>query len=189
MKNPLDEMKVADLGHVSPRDCIKEGDLLIWSTDQFSVWSRIFLWFVRLFTMSSYAHVSVAIDLNGKIGTVEATLPEVRAIRLEDCDEFYVIPMGVEMTDELRELLYSKLGLKYGYLDAIRAYLGMSLNDKTRYQCAELCHEFYEAAGITLGNVLTPNNIVLEALKRGGSGLMYIPKADSKRDNPMDCGC
>lgn len=166
-----------------PRDYIREGDLLIWGSNDSSWLSSFFLYIVRLFTMSNYAHVSVAVDMFGKIGTVEATLPEVRAVRLRDCDEFYVIPMGVEMTAELRELLISKLGMKYGLLDAIRAYLGMKNLDKTRYQCAELTHEFYEAAGIVLGDKLTPNAIVQEALKRGGTGLMFVPK----RVNHMDC--
>lgn len=157
------------------RDAIQPGDLLVWSKDRTSVISNFFLKLVRFFTVSDYAHVSVAMRDDGKLAIIEATIPEVRKYTIDDKDEFYHIPMYVEWKDEYKDFLLSKIGMKYSILDAIRAYLGITLERDDRYQCVELANEFYKLAGIDLGDVYTPNGLVYTALDHNDTYIKHIP--------------
>lgn len=157
------------------RSEIKSGDLLIWSNDKFSSKSNFYLNGIRTFTRSEYAHTATAWNVEGRLMIVEATQPVVRLNPVRDHDEFFHIAMPVEWTVDSEEFLISVIGCPYSFMDAVRAYLNMTVDKDNRYQCAELCKEFYLRHGIDLGEVLTPAAIVRRALEVTGQSLTLFP--------------
>lgn len=157
------------------RNEIKSGDMLIWSNDKFSSKSNFYLNGIRTFTRSEYAHTAVAWRLEGRLMIVEATQPVVRLSPVRDHDEFFHIPMGVIWTPESEDYLVSVIGCPYSFMDALRAYIGRTVNKDNHYQCAELCKEFYQLHGIDLGSELTPAAIVRKALEVTGESLTLFP--------------
>lgn len=139
---------------------IKSGDLLIWSKDRHSLLSNIFLTIIRLFTLSDFAHVAIAVIENDKLCIVEATTPTIRLVEVKPDDEFYFIPMNVEWKLEYLDFLLNKLGLKYSFMDGVRAYFNKKLEDDNRWQCAELANAFYKLTGSDYKNCFTPTKLV-----------------------------
>jgi uncharacterized protein YycO len=161
---------------VNNRDNIKSGDLLIWSKDKNSSMSNMFLNLVRLMTRSEFAHVAIAMRLDGRLYVLEASIPNVRLLPVRDEDTFYHIPTDVDMTKDLEDFIVGKLGLPYSFGDCIRAYFGMTLRNDDRYQCAELSHEFYTKAGYDLpSDAFTPSKVVYAILNESGRSLRNIP--------------
>jgi hypothetical protein len=147
------------------RQAIKSGDLLIWKKSKKSLISNWTIELIRFFTRSDFAHVGIAWVMDGRVFVVEATQPVVRLTIVKDNDEFYHAPMVVEWSDTSEEYLIDKIGLKYGVFDAIRAFLGKTLDNDRRYQCAELANEFYKTHGIELGDAFTPSKLVEAVLR------------------------
>lgn len=159
------------------RDDIKSGDLLIWKKSKKSFLSNLAIGAIRLFTRSEYAHVGIAWRIESNtLHVFEATQPAVRVVPLEDGDEFYHIPMSLKWTEKSSEFLQSKLGLKYSIFDAIRAFLGITLDADDRYQCAELANEFYAKHGIYLTNAYTPSEVVEAILEKIPTALIFVPR-------------
>lgn len=156
------------------RETVKSGDLLIWSKDARDTKSNLYLNLIRLFTRSEYAHVAIAWVLEGRLYIVEATQPVLRITPVKDFEEFYHVPMKVTWTKDSEEWLIDKIGLVYSFADAVRAYLGKRVDNDRKYQCAELCHEFYELHGIELGEAYTPALLVEKALYTRGESLRAI---------------
>jgi hypothetical protein len=155
-------------------DDIQSGDLLVWSKDKRSTISNVYLNVIRFATSSEYAHTAIAWRINGRLFIVEATMPNIRLIPVMVDDEFFHIPMGLEWQNESEEYLIDKLGLLYSLFDAMRGYLGITLENDRKYQCAELCKEFYELHGIVLGNSFTPAKLVNDILENYGKSMtMY----------------
>lgn len=159
---------------MADRSTIKSGDLLIWKKSKFSKTSNFYLNIIRFFTRSEYAHVAIAWRLDGRLFAVEATQPLLRVSPIKMLDEFYHVPMNVKWDSRSEAWLVDKVGLKYSLLDAVRAYLGITVEDDSRYQCAELANEFYKEHGIDLGNAYTPSLVVSNALEKTHTALNYI---------------
>lgn len=147
------------------RQAIKSGDLLIWKKSKKSLISSWAIELIRFFTRSDFAHVGIAWVMDGRVFVVEATQPVVRLTIVKDNDEFYHAPMVIEWSDTSEEYLIDKIGLKYSVFDAIRAFLGKTLDNDRRYQCAELANEFYKTHGIELGDAFTPSELVEAVLR------------------------
>lgn len=165
---------------MSPRESIKSGDLLIWSKNIRNSKSNFYLNLIRFFTRSEYAHVAVAWILEGRLFIVEATEPVLRITPVKDYDEFYHLSMDVSFTKESEDWLIDKIGLTYSIMDAIRAYLGKTVKNDRRYQCAELSNEFYKFHNIDLGDAFTPTAIVSKALFTRNESLRAIAALETK---------
>jgi len=159
---------------MSKRSDIASGDLLVWKKSKFSKTSNFYLNLIRFFTRSEYAHVGVAWRIDGRLFVVEASQPVVRIVPVKEADEFYHISMDIAWTEFSENWLLDKVGLKYSILDAVRAYLGKTIEDDRRYQCAELANEFYKLHGINLSYAFTPSLLVSEALENTFAELNYI---------------
>ena len=146
------------------RGRIQDGDLLIWTKDQNSTKSNLFLKLVRLFTQSEFAHVGVAYWIGHRLYVIEATIPEIRIYPLSKKEEFYHLPMDIDFGEAQEDWLMARIGKSYSFMDCVRAYFGYVHSDNDKYQCAELCAEFYRDAGVELGQALTPNQVVYQAL-------------------------
>lgn len=160
-------------------DDIETGDLLVWS--KASSGNSFWLNMVRFFTISNFGHVSVAeVDDHGSLWHVEAVMPRVRRVRVPVDADFYVIKMSRIITKK-RDLSWfaDKIGKLYSIMDAIRSYLGITVEDDDRWQCAELTAEFYKSMGldITLKN-LTPTKLVTYILEKYNLSLYKITKED-----------
>lgn len=158
------------------RNNIQTGDLLVWSD------GNIWMDFVRLMTLSNYGHVSIAWRFGDQFSDlyhVEANVPKIRYQRITDDRKFYVIPMRKHFKRDVDLFFFDdKVGLKYSFMDAIRAYLGVSLAADDRWQCAELAHAFYLHHGVDLKKAFTPSKIVEAALAHSDT---YLLNADAIR--------
>lgn len=151
---------------MTSRDNINSGDLLIWENSKFSVVSNFYLNLIRLLTRSPYAHVAIAWRMEGRLYIVEATQPLVRLTPVRDSDEFFHVSMDLNWSKDSEDYLIEKIGTPYSLMDAGRALFGKTLENDNRYQCAELCNEFYSKHGFTLENAFTPTALVETLMER-----------------------
>lgn len=161
---------------INLRGNIQSGDLLVWDGASAVGKSDTMLRLVRLFTLSNFGHLSVAWRKDGVLKHVEATEPSVRVSVVPDDVGFYHIPMGLNLIDEDMLKFYAdKLGLPYSVIDAIRGYLGITLDENDdKWQCVELCNYFYQSIGLEFGNVWTPTKFVKAMMEETGSPLFRI---------------
>lgn len=152
---------------------VKNGDLLIWSEDRQNRISNMFLKMVRFFTMSEYAHVGIAVWINDELHVVEATIPEIRIAKVVDTPWHVSVPASV-WNDTSSSFLMAQVGKSYSFLDCLRAYLGLRVNDNDSWQCAELSREFYLLGGIDLGKAYTPNRVVRKLMQQVDSGISWL---------------
>ena len=152
-----------------PSALIQTGDLLAWKEDHVSTFSNICVKTVRALTKKKYGHVGIAWrchdGLDDELFVIEATIPKVHAVRLVPSRDFDCVQMGIQWTPQSKKFLTSKIGLDYSLFDALRALYGFRLKDDNSYQCAELCHYFYETCGILLHHDFTPGGIVTAAVQ------------------------
>lgn len=146
------------------RSRVKSGDLLAWSSDQSDKGFNFFLPLVRFMTASEFGHVGIAHVVGDEVHVFEATHPALRRRLIPKGESFYCCSMNVDWTEEHTKWFWDKLGCEYSYSDAIRAYLGLTVKDDDRWQCAELAQEFYKFCGISLNGRPTPTEIVDRAL-------------------------
>jgi hypothetical protein len=157
------------------RQDIKSGDLLIWKDSKKSFMSNLTLNAIRLLTRSEYAHVAVAWrNEDNQLCKFEASQPKVRMVNITNDDAFFHIPMSVAWNDDSLKYLKSKEGLKYSIFDAIRAFFGITLENDSRYQCAELANEFYALHGINLAGAFTPSALVHAILANLPTTLNFV---------------
>lgn len=143
------------------RENIQTGDLLIWTGEESIGKDALYLKLVRLMTLSDYGHVSVAWKVNGELFHVEATQPKVAFKRVSSSNPFYRIPVEIEVSDrQMHQFFDDKLGLNYSFMDALYAYIGLTLKDEDRWQCVELANYFYRSIGIDVGEIYLPNRFV-----------------------------
>lgn len=145
---------------------ICSGDLVAWSVRKVRNLSDLPGMIVRIFTASEYKHVGIAWVIGGRVFVVEAVSPCVRIYPLSAQVPFYHVNMSVEWADSLESYLLSQVGVDYSLMDDIRAYFGKPAADNKGVQCAELCNDFYEAAGIHLGDAYTPSEVVEACLQQ-----------------------
>lgn len=160
------------------RNKIKTGDLLIWSDNYGSFLSKLFLSIVRFFTRSEFAHVGIAIVKEDRLYVLEATIPEIQLIPVSSLDEFYHLPLylDLEPNDDRLGFLYDKIGLPYSMIDAVKAYLGITNLSNKKWQCAELANKFYKHIGLNFGRSYTPTKLVNRIMKETGYSLVYVRK-------------
>lgn len=155
---------------------IQTGDLLVWDkaygADAGSLWMNI----VRFMTVSNYGHVSIAVTTDTGLCHVEAVLPRIQVEPIREDAEFYVIPMSKVINDPNNiDFLMSTVGLRYGWIDALAAYFGFTLKADDRWQCAELCQEFFSLKGLDLGiKHPTPTRVVKAALSVNPFGMYRV---------------
>lgn len=141
---------------------LETGDLLVWGTTADSKGKKFnYLNLVRLLTISNFGHVSIVIKENNQLSHVEAVQPFIRLIPIFPSNELYVIPMGLgDRHEDIKDFFREKIGLPYSTMDAIRAWLGITLKDEDKWQCAELCLELYRSLSLDIPNAFTPNDLV-----------------------------
>lgn len=156
------------------RPRIQSGDLLAWGSDNNSVKTHVTTTGIRLLTVSEYSHVGIAVREPEGAMVVEATIPLIHQRKLTERTGFYHIPMGLSWNADLDRYLKHYIGKHYGLLDCFRGYLGHVDPSDDRWQCAELCNDFYRYAKIDLGAAYTPSTLVNEAVSNRQSSILYI---------------
>lgn len=140
---------------------LKTGDLLVWESPSISKGFWSWLKLIRLFTISNFGHVSVVVTGGENPFHVEASHPVIRAVPIPENAIIYVVPMELNITpSEAMKFFKDKIGLRYGVLDALRAWVGLTLKDEDKWQCAELCLAFYRHFGLKLSDAFTPRELV-----------------------------
>lgn len=157
------------------RDQIQSGDLLVWD-GQGGGKSNLYLRIVRLLTVSDYGHVSIAWrSPDGVLQHVEATQPSIRLAPVTAKDNFYCVPLQLDLTQEqMQNFFKDKLGLPYSFRDAVYAYLGMVPKKDDRWQCVELANEFLKSVGCNMGDVYIPNDFVHKLMAITNSPLVWF---------------
>lgn len=163
------------------RDNIKTGDLLAWSRYRESK-SSLWLNVVRFGTMSEYGHVSVAWRKGDQLFHVEATSPRIRVTSIPLDESFYYVPMSRQFPGEVdMSFFMDKVGLKYSFFDAVRAFLGLSVKQDDRWQCAELSNAFYRHSGLQISeSAVTPSRMVQAAMSTCDQPLIKVSAKVSK---------
>ena len=130
---------------------------------------------VQLATTSEVGHLSIVWRKPKEILHVEARQPVIHCVPFENTSGLYVIPMGLHLSEkEMKRFFDDKIGLGYGYLDALRGYLGIVAKDDNKWQCAELVVAFYAAFGIHLDVKLTPTRVVHEIMTISAKPLLKL---------------
>lgn len=147
-------------------DKIKTGDLLAWGHspgNHETLWIKI----IRFMTMSEFGHVSVAWRKGDELYHVEAVIPRIRVSKIDEAKGFYAIGLSSVLTHPPDMSFFDdKIGKKYAFGDAVRAFLGMTTKHDDKWQCAELAKEFYDSQGLDLKpESLTPANLMRAAME------------------------
>lgn len=167
-------MNVKKIDYKTAREEITSGDLLAWSVAPDNNWlSNILLTIIKFFTSSKIGHVGIAWKTHKRLLVVEATIPFVKAVNVSKREKFYWIPVNTKWTSDHGNHLLSYLGCSYSVIDCINAYFGITHPSDARWQCAELCNDFYDKVGIPLLSEDIPNEVVEAALKING-GIIYL---------------
>jgi hypothetical protein len=123
------------------RNQIKSGDVLLWTHRSWKTWYDIKVMLVRLFQMSAYSHVGIAVVLAGRVWVLEAVTPKVRMVPLSNLLPCYHMtnPIGTTEEDlELGILLVGKEEIEYSQAEAIRGYFGRNDPENNQIECGEL---------------------------------------------------
>jgi len=160
--------------YVDMREDIESGDLLAWSTDNTSWSSSLLTMIVRFFTLSEFSHVGIAYREDGRVYVLEATIPQIQLRPLSEVKGFYHIPMRIQWDLQLQDYLKHFVGKPYSIIDCIRGYLGKTDVSDDRWQCAEVCNDFFRHANIELGDAYTPSKVVRESLSVRRSTLIFV---------------
>lgn len=145
---------------------LKSGDLLVWEkaldTTKFN-----YLKLVRLATYSNFGHVTVVWRKPEGLYQVDASKPVISLEKVKNFPGLFVVPIEAAISDEEMQNFFSdKIGLEYGTMDAIRAWLGLVLSDEDKWQCAELCLWFFRSLGFNLSDAYTPKELVYELMTK-----------------------
>lgn len=151
---------------------VKSGDILIWS-DSFKGASRYGA-IIRACTASEYTHAGIALNIDGQLYVAEANIPVVRVVKVSSYNRVYYLQTPNCYSAEGRDFIYSKLGLKYSYVDAICSLFGFTLSDENRWQCAEFVVEYLKVFGHDLGSAYTPSKLVRAAMEQFNSPLIRL---------------
>ena len=143
---------------------IKSGDVLAWTHRSWRTWYDIKVQLIRLFTLSEYSHVGIAVVMGGRVWVLEAVTPKVRLVPLSNLLPCYHVT-GKGMSPEQVEVGLAWIGredVEYSQLEAAKTLFGLNARDNDQIQCAELVN-------IVLGNPCkdTPSAVVDYFLGRG----------------------
>lgn len=157
------------------RSEIRSGDLLAWSHTSWKSWYDIKIQAVRLFTQSEYCHVGIAWVIGGRVFALEAVQPRVRIFPLSKLTPFYWLPLNAPWAPKTEEYALSIIGESYSQEQAVAAFFKMlKAGEDANWQCAEYVQTVLKTDGIDLGNVVTPNAIVLAAQERPDVAMRYV---------------
>jgi hypothetical protein len=153
--------------YIQIRPDLKSGDVVAITSG--SLVSRI----VRLFTLSSYSHVGIILDIHGRKLLLEAVPPVVRIIPLSNKSNYYVIKLDKVLSPEAENLAFSYIGTaQYSVLEAIKSYFGLNRNPEA-WQCVELVKRILQENGTPTDCKDTPRALVEYLLNTGGT-LIHI---------------
>lgn len=160
------------MNYTEIRGSIKSGDILAFSHKSWGSWKSIKSQIVRMATRSNYSHVATAWVVGDRVFAIEAVIPEVRIYPLSKLGDFYWIPMNSPWNPETEEKALSYVGNPYSQLAAIKAYFS-DLGRGNTQECAALAIAIADSDGVDLGNVQTPDAVVLSA-QLMGKPLIYV---------------
>lgn len=153
------------------RGTINSGDILAWTHRKVGSWYDLKIMMVRLFQMSEYVHVGVAIVMGGRVWVLEAVSSGVRLVPLSNLLPCYILSSH-KLTDERIEDGLSFVGKKeivYSQLEAIRGFLGINNPRDNNIQCAELVNYLCD---FDCG--ATPSEIVQHLLRNNSSMIELV---------------
>lgn len=166
-------MAAAALTYGQAREVIRDGDLLAWSgTGPISL-------AIRAVTFSKFSHVGIACWMYGRLWSLEVgefgggRPPRALSTRTP----FYFSPSEAVWTGWRARDAFAKLDTPYSYLDAIRAALRITLNDRDGLICSEFARDVMvncEIEGIDPRVPYTPG--MLAELRQRATGLMYVTR-------------
>lgn len=123
------------MDYEAARPLIRSGDLIAFHG------RGIFAWIIRTVTRSEYNHIALAWVAGGRVLLLESRVSHggvtiQRALSQALKDGATWIPSGITWTPEHEDRAFAPLGEPYGWVDAIRAGLGLRSTSRG-YQCAE----------------------------------------------------
>jgi hypothetical protein len=148
------------------RDTIKSGDLLAFSSNDWSTWHGIKVQLIRIFTRSEYDHVGVAWVTGGRVFVLEAVMPMTRIFPLSLSGPFYLIEMNAPWKKMTEDYALSHIGYEYSQLAAMRSFLKPVEIDQVN-ECAAYAIQVMLHDDISLGVMATPSKVVQAALELG----------------------
>ena len=154
-------MKYADI-----RNSIKSGDTLAWTHRKLRSWYDFKVMLVRLFQMSEYSHVGIAIVLAGRVWVLESVTPHPRFVPLSNLLPCYLVT-DAALTDEQVERGLSYVGREdydYSQWEAVKAYFNKNDPTDKSIQCAEFVNMIHERLWKA-----TPSAVVGRLLENGSS--------------------
>lgn len=122
------------------RPTIKSGDVLAFSHRKLRSFYDLKIMLVRLFTLSEYSHVGLAIVMGGRVWILEAVTPRIQLVPLSNLLPCYVVS-GTKMTPyEVNAALnwVGRADIEYSQFEAIKGYLGVNNRNDGAIQCEEL---------------------------------------------------
>lgn len=162
------------------KDNIKSGDLIAYTTLSSYTFTGILSFLVKLFTLSRYTHVGIAIELGNRLFLISADIPEVKLEPLENTKPFYHVPMNVDWKPEYTEKLLSHIGERYSVLEAIKGYFNMNNPNDKSWFCTEFVKVFYGDLGYTFSDDMTPCGLMSDILAIDGKLLKYVDTRPKK---------
>lgn len=126
--------------YVDARPTIQSGSVLAWTHRSWRTWYDIKIQMVRLFQLSEYCHVGIALVMGGRVWVLEAVTPRVRLVPLSNLLPCYHLT-GSGMSDEQIEAGLAWVGkedIEYSQIEAVRAYFGKNNRADGHIQCAEM---------------------------------------------------
>lgn len=146
------------------RDSIKSGDILAWTHRFKWTWYDIKCYAVRIFTVSEYSHVGIAVVQNGRVWVLEAVTPTVRLVPLSGEIPCYIVG-GTGLTEAQLLKGMALVGkAKYSQLEAIKAFFGLNSVENDKWECGELVNYVLDLEGQAV-----PSKIVESMLDKGST--------------------
>ena len=127
---------------------------------------------VQAFTRSQFSHVALVwVPPGGRVFLLEAVRPKVRIYPLSNAlgesEDVYHLPLNFRW-DRCEDFALSHVGQDYSELKAIKGYFGQLRHGSTT-DCAEYVLDVLNEAGVDLGDVATPSEVVRQAQLQGAS--------------------
>ena len=141
------------------RQSIKSGDVVAFTHRGLKSWSDMESQIVRMATRSEFSHVGILWRVVSRVFCIEAVVPEVRVFPLSSFEEFYLLPIEKELSEDTIDYALSRIGEKYSKLEAIKGYFGLNKNNNS-WQCAELVKSILIREGICIPGKDTPTDVV-----------------------------
>ena len=143
------------------RKTLKTGDLLAWEITRINSFFNFILFLYQKLFKVKYSHTGVVLKIADRVFVVEATPPVVRIFPLSLQDDFYYIPVDIDIKDNHIDELLMHIGKKYSLIDLIKGILKIRTSDNS-YYCSELNGKFYKNCGLIAedSDYITPQKLV-----------------------------